>query len=222
MRSLFWPKAAVHAAALLPFALLAHDVWRDALGADPVAEITHRSGDWTLRLLLAALAVTPLRRLSGWNVLARFRRLVGLYAFFYACVHLATYVVLDLGGYWPQVLEDVVKRPYITVGFAAWLCLLALAATSTQWSMRKLGRRWTQLHRLAYVAGILGVVHFLWLVKSDLREPSWYAAILGLLLLLRWPPVARRIDRRGHAGPGARRRGDRAQASPEAAAQRGP
>ena len=200
MRSLWLPKAVVHAAALVPFGQLAHDVWRDALGADPIAEITHFTGSWTLRLLLVALAVTPLRRITGWNVLARFRRMVGLYAFFYACLHLATYVVLDLGGYWAQVLDDVVKRPYITVGFTAWLCLLSLASTSTQWAMRRLGRRWAQLHRLVYTAGVLGVLHFLWLVKSDVREPLWYGAILALLLVLRIPAVARRIERRRRTG----------------------
>jgi methionine sulfoxide reductase heme-binding subunit len=203
MRSLWLPKAAVHAAALLPLALLGSDVWHEALGADPVAEITHRTGDWTLRLLLVALAVTPLRRISGWNVLARFRRLVGLYAFVYATLHLSTYLVLDLGGYWAQVLEDIVKRPYITVGFLAWLGLVPLALTSTQGAMRRLGRRWTTLHRTVYVVGVLGVLHYLWLVKSDLREPLWYAAILALLLLLRVPAVASRIARRPRARAGA-------------------
>lgn len=201
MRSLWLPKAAVHAAALLPFALLLHDVSRDALGADPVAEITHRTGGWALRLLLVALAVTPLRRITGWSVLARFRRLLGLYAFFYACLHLATYVVLDLGGYWAQVLEDVVDRPYITVGFTAWLGLLALALTSTQWAMRRLGRRWVQLHRIVYAIGVLAVLHFLWLVKSDVREPLWYGAVLALLLVARIPAVARRIERRRSRPP---------------------
>ena len=196
MRNLFWPKAAVHALALLPFAWLAWRVWNDLLGADPVQEITHFTGDWTLRFLLAALAVTPLRRVSGWTVLARFRRLVGLYAFFYACLHFATYLVLDLGGYWPQVLEDVVKRPYITVGFIAWLLLLALAATSTQAAVRWLGRRWAQLHKVVYAAGVLGVLHYLWLVKADLREPLLYAAILAALLVARIPAIAKRITRK--------------------------
>lgn len=159
-------------------------------------EITHRTGDWTLRFLLAALAVTPLRRVAGWTVLARFRRLVGLYAFFYACLHLATYLVLDLGGYWVQILDDVVKRPYITVGFTAWVLLLLLASTSTQATVRWLGRRWAQLHKIVYVAGLLGVLHYLWLVKADLREPLFYAAILALLLVARVPAVARRISRR--------------------------
>jgi methionine sulfoxide reductase heme-binding subunit len=199
MRGLWLAKAAAHAAALLPLALLCLDVWHGALGADPVAEITHRTGDWTLRLLLVALAVTPLRRISGWNVLARFRRLLGLYAFTYATLHLTVYLVLDLGGYWAQVLEDVVKRPYITVGFLAWLGLVPLALTSTQRAMRRLGRRWTTLHRTVYAVGLLGVLHFLWQVKSDVREPLWYAAILALLLLLRLPPIAARIARRPRA-----------------------
>jgi sulfoxide reductase heme-binding subunit YedZ len=205
MASLFWPKLAVHLAALSPALWLAADVWRDALGADPIATITHRSGDWALRFLLIALAVTPLRRVSGWQVLARFRRVLGLYAFFYASLHFATYLVLDLGGYWAQILEDVVKRPYITVGFLAWLGMLPLALTSTQAAMRALGRRWAQLHRLVYVVGILGVLHYLWLVKADLREPLIYAAILTLLLLLRIPVVIRRLERRRRAKPLAAR-----------------
>ena len=201
MRGLFWPKLAAHALSLVPFAWLVWEAAGDALGADPVAAITHRGGDWALRFVLIALAVTPLRRLSGWNVLARFRRLLGLYAFFYASLHFATYLILDLGGYWAQVLEDLVKRPYITVGFLAWLCLLPLALTSTQAMMRRLGRRWAQLHRLAYAAGVLGVLHYLWLVKADLREPLWYGAILALLLFLRLPSIARRLERRRKPRP---------------------
>ena len=199
-RSLLWPKAVVHALALLPFAWIAWKVWKDLLGADPVQEITHFTGDWTLRFLLAALAVTPLRRVTGWAVLARFRRLIGLYAFFYACLHFATYLVLDLGGYWPQVLEDIVKRPYMMVGFAAWVLLLALALTSTQAAVRWLGRRWAQLHKVVYAAGVLGVLHYLWLVKADLREPLLYAAILALLLAARIPAVAKRISAGRKAG----------------------
>lgn len=195
-RSLFWPKLVVHLLALLPFAWLAFDVWTDALGADPIAEITHRSGDWALRFLLVALAVTPLRRATGWSVLAQFRRLLGLYAFFYASLHFATYLVLDLGGYWAQILEDIAKRPYITVGFLAWLLLLPLALTSTRGMMRRLGRGWARLHRIVYAVGVLGVLHYLWLVKADRTEPLVYATILALLLLLRIPPIARRLDRR--------------------------
>lgn len=175
-------KALAHALALLPLALLVRGVVQDSLGADPVAEITHATGTWALRLLLLGLALTPLRRLSGQAWPIRFRRLVGLYAFFYACLHLATWLVLDLGGFWTQVFDDLVKRPYIMLGFAAWLSLLPLAITSTRGWMRRLGRRWGQLHTLVYGAGVLAVAHYIWLVKADLREPLVYAAILGVLL----------------------------------------
>ena len=189
-------KAALHAVALGPFAWLLYDVWTDALGADPIAAITHRTGDWALRFLLITLSVTPLRRLSGWNVLARFRRMLGLYAFFYASLHFCTYIILDLVGYWAQILDDLVKRPYITVGFLAWLGLLPLAITSTKGMVRRLGRRWIQLHRIIYGIAALGVLHYFWLVKSDLREPLMYGGILTVLLILRLPPVVRRLERR--------------------------
>lgn len=194
--SVFWSKTALHLLALMPFGWLVADVWYDRLGADPIAELTHATGLWALRFLLVALAVTPLRRITGWSLLARFRRMLGLYAFFYASLHLAIYLVLDLGGYWAQILDDIVKRPYITVGFLAWCGLLALAATSTTGMMRRLGRRWAQLHRIVYGIGMLAVLHFVWLVKADLSEPAIYGAILALLLILRLPPVARRIERR--------------------------
>jgi sulfoxide reductase heme-binding subunit YedZ len=207
--SLFWPKTLVHALALAPFAWLAWDIWQGSLGADPIADITHRTGDWALRFVLLALAVTPLRKITGWTPLARFRRMIGLYAFFYATMHFLTYLVLDLGGYWAQILEDIVKRPYITVGFLAWLGLVPLALTSTQGMIRRLGRRWAQLHRIVYAIGVLGVLHYLWLVKADLREPLMYAGILAVLLVVRIPAVARRISRkrrgaaRVQAAPGA-------------------
>jgi sulfoxide reductase heme-binding subunit YedZ len=175
-------KTVAHALALWPLVSLVRGAVDDTLGADPVAAITHATGDWALRLLLLSLAMTPLRRLLGRPWPIRFRRLVGLYSFFYACLHLATYLVLDLGGYWAQVFDDIVKRPFITVGFSAWLLLLPLALTSTRGWIRRLGRRWGQLHRLVYVAAILGVLHFVWLVKSDLREPLVYATVLALLL----------------------------------------
>jgi sulfoxide reductase heme-binding subunit YedZ len=165
----------------------------DALGAEPVTAIEHELGLWALRLLLVTLAITPLRVLSGQAVLLRFRRMLGLYAFAYASLHLAAYLVLDLRGYWAQIFEEIAKRPYITVGFAAWLLLVPLAVTSTRGSMRRLGRRWGQLHRAIYAIAVLAVLHFWWIVKSDLREPALYAGILALLLGWRlWRWIARR------------------------------
>ena len=181
-------KALLHAAALTPLAILGSQVWEvwqtgnDALGADPVAEIEHRLGLWALRLLMATLAITPLRQLTGQAVLVRFRRMLGLYAFFYACLHFSAYLVLDLRGYWTLIFEEIAKRPYITVGFSAWLLLLPLAVTSTKGWIKRLGRNWARLHKLVYAAGVLAVLHFWWLVKSDIREPALYAGILALLL----------------------------------------
>lgn len=194
-----WVKAALHLACLVPLGLLALDAVQGELGADPVAEITHRTGIWALRFLVVALAVTPVRRLIGQPVLVRFRRMLGLYAFFYASLHLSTYVVLDLRGYWAQILTDVVKRPFITVGFLAWLLLLPLAITSTTGWIRRLGRNWQRLHRAVYLIGILACLHFVWLVKSGKRiarqEPYVYLAIVIVLLLARvdWRGLSRRL-----------------------------
>ena len=174
---------------LLPIAALVWDALRVQLGADPVAQLEHRSGDWALRLLLATLAITPLRRLSGRAELVRFRRMLGLFAFFYACVHLTIYLAIDLGGYWSQLLGEIAKRPYMTVGFSAWLLLVPLAVTSTRWMMRRLGRHWQRLHRLVYVAALLAVLHFLWLVKADVREPLAYLTIFAALMLGRVVPL---------------------------------
>ena len=178
-------KRALFAICLAPLAWLVWDALHDALGTDPVAQLEHRSGDWALRLLLVTLAITPLRRFTGWADLVRFRRMLGLFAFFYACVHLTIYVVIDLGGYWSQLFADIVKRPYITVGFTAWLLLVPLAITSTRGMMRRLGRNWQRLHRLVYVIALLAVLHFLWLVKADHREPLIYLSILAVLMLAR-------------------------------------
>lgn len=159
------------------------------LGANPVETITHHTGDWALRLLLVTLAVTPLRKLTGWGELIRLRRMMGLYAFFYAVLHVAAYFVLDLGLDLGGLVDDVMKRPYITVGFSVFLMLLPLAATSTNAMVRRLGRRWQTLHKLVYPAAIGAVLHFFWLVKADPREPVIYALVLLVLFALRLKPV---------------------------------
>ncbi|MEE2673576.1 MAG: protein-methionine-sulfoxide reductase heme-binding subunit MsrQ [Myxococcota bacterium] len=157
----------------------------DGLGANPVEEITHETGEWALRFLVACLMVTPLRRLTGWRMLTLERRTLGLFAFLYAALHLTTYVALDLGFDWANLGEDIRKRPYITVGFTTFCLLLTLASTSTRAAARRLGHRWKKLHRLVYLAGIGAVVHFFWLVKADTREPLIYAAVVATLLSLR-------------------------------------
>jgi sulfoxide reductase heme-binding subunit YedZ len=179
-------KPAVFAAALVPLALLALKVVNDDLGTNPIETLNRYTGDWTLRLLLTALAVTPLRRLTGWNGLLRFRRMLGLFAFFYASLHFLSYAWIDQYFVWSEIVKDVIKRPYITVGFTCFVLLIPLAATSTSAMIRRLGaRRWQQLHRMVYVVGIGGVIHYLWLVKSDISEPLIYGAVLALLLGLR-------------------------------------
>ncbi|HRY15345.1 MAG TPA: protein-methionine-sulfoxide reductase heme-binding subunit MsrQ [Candidatus Competibacteraceae bacterium] len=175
-------KPLVFSISLLPLTWLFWLAWSDQLGANPVETLTHRTGDWSLRFLLFTLAVTPLRRLTGWNELQRYRRMLGLFAFFYVCLHFSVYLVFDHFFDGAAILADIVKRPYITVGFAAFLLLIPLAATSTNGMIKRLGRNWQRLHRLVYVIGILGVLHYLWLVKADLREPLLYAGILAGLL----------------------------------------
>lgn len=174
-------------AALVPLAVLVGDAFGDRLGANPVEAIEHRTGDWTIWLLLASLAVTPLRRLTGWNWLIRYRRTLGLLAFSYVCLHFLTYLVIDQG--FPiqgltltYVWEDIVKRPYVTVGFTAFMLLIPIAWTSTRGWIRRLGRRWTTLHQLVYVAAALGVLHYMWLVKGDRPTAVYHALVLvGLL-----------------------------------------
>lgn len=176
-------KAALFVACLSPLALLAWRGGHHALGANPIEYITRSTGWWTLAFLLITLLVTPLRRLSGWNWLLRLRRMLGLYAFFYASLHFTTYLWLDQFFDPAAIVKDVIKRPFITIGFAAFVLLLPLAATSTNAMVRRLGaRRWQLLHRLVYVIAACGVIHFWWLVKKDITEPLVFAALLGVLL----------------------------------------
>jgi methionine sulfoxide reductase heme-binding subunit len=174
------------------------------LGTNPVEFLTHATGDWTLRLLLLMLLASPLRRVTGWTWPLRLRRMLGLFAFFYACVHLSIWIGLDLFFDWTLIGDDILNRPYITVGFTAWLLLIPLAVTSTDAMMRRLGRRWAQLHRLVYLVAILGVLHFWWLTRADYREPMLYAVILAVLLgwrvVTRWSWKLRVLrPARGHA-----------------------
>jgi sulfoxide reductase heme-binding subunit YedZ len=181
-----WAKAIVFVVSLEPALSLLWGWYQDALGPNPVENITHATGDWTIRFLLIALAVTPLRKLLNFPLLIRFRRMLGLFAFFYACLHLATYLWLDQFFDWAGIWKDIYKRPYITAGFTAWLLLVPLALTSTAWSIRKLGgKRWQLLHRLVYFSALGGVIHYYWLVKSDIRLPLMYGAILLVLMLYR-------------------------------------
>ncbi len=180
---LIW-KPLVFLACLVPAALVVTDALEltGRLGANPIEEIQDRFGIWALRFIMITLAVTPLRRLTGWNWLARFRRMLGLFTFFYALLHFLTWLFLDQGLLVPAILEDLVERPFITIGFAALLLLTALAATSTNGIRRRMGRRWQTLHYSAYLVGLLGVWHYWWQVKKDVTEPLNYAAILALLL----------------------------------------
>lgn len=189
-------KPAVFAVALIPLAMLVWNALHDGLGANPVEAITFETGEWGLRFLLITLSVTPLRRISGWSVLVRLRRMLGLFAFFYICLHFLTYLTLDAFFDLDYILEDITDRTYITLGFSSFLLLIALAATSTDAMVRRLGgRRWRLLHKLAYAAALGGVLHFLWLVKVDLREPLIYLGILLVLFLARVPAVAERLTK---------------------------
>ena len=180
----FVGKPVVFLLCLLPATLVVTDALEltGRLGANPVEEILDRLGNWGLRMIMITLAVTPLRRITGWIWVARFRRMLGLFAFFYVLMHFLTWLILDQGVLLSAILEDLVERPFITIGFAALLLLIALAATSTNGMRRRLGRRWQTLHNAIYAIAILGVWHYWWQVKKDISEPLIYAAILTLLL----------------------------------------
>jgi sulfoxide reductase heme-binding subunit YedZ len=181
----FLLKAPVFAACLAPALYLAYGAYAGTLGANPIKTITEETGTWTLRLLVATLAITPLRRWAGLPALIRFRRMLGLFAFFYGTLHLLTYVWLDQFFAVPDILADIAKRPFITMGMAAFLLMVPLALTSTAGWIRRLGRNWQRLHRLVYLSALAGVVHYWWLVKADTSRPFRYAAIVGVLLAAR-------------------------------------
>lgn len=189
-------KALVWAACLTPLALLLSRALTGALGANPIETLTRTLGDWTLRLLLASLAMTPLRLLFGVAWPVTLRRLLGLFAFFYACLHFSVWIVLDHFFDWQEMLADVLKRPYITVGVLALTLLVPLAATSTVRMVKRLGAaNWKRLHRLVYAVGILGVLHYLWLAKAGVNDPYLYVGILTLLLGIRLWNWLRRLAR---------------------------
>ena len=199
----FVGKPLVFVLCLLPAALAVGDAFgiTGQLSANPVEDILDRFGNWAIRLIMITLAVTPLRRITGWNWLIRFRRMLGLFTFFYVLMHFLTWLLLDRGlavdpaFQWAAILEDLTERPFITIGFAALLLLTAMAATSTTAIRRRMGRRWDKLHYSAYVVGILGVWHYWWQVKKDTSDAWIYAVILAMLLgyrlFLRWRKASR-------------------------------
>lgn len=190
-----WTKAVVFLLSCIPLGVLLWRAFHNGLagfpdnmdfGANPIEFITHRTGDWAIRFLVMTLAITPLRQLLRQPQLIRFRRMLGLFAFFYACLHFATWIGLDKQFDWSEMWKDVLKRRFITVGFTALVLMIPLAATSTAGMIRRLGgKRWRALHRLIYASAILAVIHYYWLVKSDVRQPLMYAAFVAILLAWR-------------------------------------
>lgn len=198
-------KIAIFIAALFPLERLAWKAFHEGLGANPVEVITHSTGDWTLILILTTLAITPLRKLTRQYWLIGVRREIGLFAFFYGSLHFMTYLWLDKFFDWHEMVKDIGKRPFITIGFTAFVLLIPLAITSTAGWIRRLGgRNWQRLHRLIYVTAICGVIHYIWLVKADLRKPLQYAFVLSILLLYR--VVAWATDWRKSAAMAVRQR----------------
>ena len=184
---------ATHIGAWLPLIFLLIDHFTDDLTADPIREITLRTGKTALVLLILSLAVTPLMTWLDWKFLTPSRRPLGLYAFGYVCLHLLTFVYLDYGLQWAFIIEGIVEKRYALVGFTAWLLMIPLAITSTKAAQKKMGKRWKSLHKLAYVSGILAIIHYVWLVKNAYTQPVLYGSILFILLLARWQPIKQRI-----------------------------
>ena len=179
-------KSACFVVGLLPLSRLLLGAWQESLGANPIEKITHQTGFWTLTFLIITLCATPLRRLCGWLWPLRLRRMLGLFAFFYACLHFLTYLILDQFFDWPAISEDILKRPYISIGFTAFLLLIPMAVTSNKAMITRLGgKRWRRLHRLIYPIAIAGVIHYLWLVKKDLSQPLLFTELLIILLAIR-------------------------------------
>ena len=179
-------KIALFLGALIPLGRLLWKAFHDGLGANPIEVITHATGDWTLILVLTTLSITPLRKLTRQYWLIGVRRMIGLFAFFYGVLHFSTYIWLDKFFDWHEMIKDIGKRPFITVGFSAFVLLIPLAITSTAGWIRRLGgKNWQRLHKLIYGTAVLGVIHYIWLVKADLRKPLQYAFVLGVLLLYR-------------------------------------
>ncbi len=167
---------------LVPLAMLAYRFYSEGFGANPIETINRYTGDWALRILLLTLAFSPLIRITRWHNIIQYRRMVGLFAFFYVCVHLSSYIVLDQFFDFSEIIDDVFKRPFITAGFSEFILLIPLAVTSTNKMVERLQYRWIQLHRIIYLIGMLTVLHFWWMVKIDTREPMIYAIILAILL----------------------------------------
>ncbi|MPZ76588.1 MAG: sulfoxide reductase heme-binding subunit YedZ [Deltaproteobacteria bacterium] len=200
-----WLKPAVFLACLIPLGQLGYNAYTGNLTANPIEFITRFTGSWALILLLSSLAVTPLRKICGWNALIKYRRMLGLFAFFYAALHFLTYMVLDHFFDFQAIVKDILKRPYVTAGFTSLVLMIPLAITSTASMIRRLGKRWQQLHRLVYFAAAAAVLHFYWLVKADIRRPVQYglvlAVLLGSRLVFSWAPaIARRFSSQRSAG----------------------
>jgi sulfoxide reductase heme-binding subunit YedZ len=196
-RTITWVRAAAWVGALLPLAWLLVAFYTDDLTANPIEYITRFTGFWALTMLVVTLAITPVRRLTRWNEIIKLRRPLGLFSFFYATLHLLTWIVLDKFFEWQWMIEDVLERRFITVGMLTWLLLLPLAITSTKGMIRRLGRRWQTLHRLSYVAAVTATIHFWWLVKADLYEPQMFTLALSVLLGFRvwWTWRTRMLSR---------------------------